>query len=106
MSFDLNLKKPKLVEGKLVKFFNEKYKLQQEKILHEQIQTLNSQPWYKLIGSYSWSFIKENYGFFILIFLILILLYVRYIEVNNRKEKMKGIINQINIQENQNYYND
>jgi replicative superfamily II helicase len=53
---------------------------------------------YKKVLSPLWEFIKENYGFFIIVTLISILLYVRYIEVSIRKERMKKVIDQINTQ--------
>jgi hypothetical protein len=110
MSFDSYNKKPKLVETKLVKYFNDKFKQKEIKAKIEQEDLIkqggdlkggqnDSQPLYKKIGTNIWEFFKENYGFFILSFLIILLLYVRYIEVSRRKEKMKNIINQINEQQ-------
>ena len=52
---------------------------------------INSDTWYKKISISICDFIKENYGFFLIISLIIILLYVRYIEVNKRKEQIKKI---------------
>lgn len=102
MSFESKLKKPRLVEGKLVKYYNEKYKQKELKIeenvkLRQEMEIINNQPsWYKKFCNICWDFIKENYGFFIIITLITILLYVRFIEVNKRKQKMKKIIDKIN----------
>lgn len=109
MSFDSYNKKPKLVETKLVKYFNDKFKQKEikTKMLQEDLikqqggnpESNDMQPYYKKIGLNIWEFLKENYGFFILFLLIILLLYVRYIEVSRRKEKMKNIINQINEQQ-------
>lgn len=103
MSFNSVLKKPKLVEGKLVKYYNQKYKqkeMKQEELLRQQqemeLNNVIPDPWYKKLMLQLWEFIKENYGFFIIVSLIVILLYVRYLEVNTRKEKMKKVIEQIN----------
>jgi len=110
MSFNTDIKKPKLVENKLIKYYNDK-KNQRElkiKIAEEELQkknieikinTIPNRPIYKKLLDHLWKFIKQNYGFFIIIILILILLYIRYIEVCNRKNKMKDIIDQINKQE-------
>lgn len=105
MSFDSYNRKPKLVETKLVKYFNDKYRqkeMNQEDIIKQQggeVVQINTQPLYTRIQTGLWEFFKENYGFFILSFLIILLLYVRYIEVSRRKEKMKNIISQINEQQ-------
>jgi hypothetical protein len=97
MSFDGYIRKPKLIENKIVKYYNAKNKQNKlnqpdvnEQIIHE--------PLHKKLTNLVWEFIKENYGFFIILILVIILLYVRYIEVNKRKEKMKKIIDQINYQ--------
>jgi hypothetical protein len=109
MSFNKDIKKPKLVENKLIKYYNDK-KSQKElkiKLVEEELQkkkieaelnNIPEEPTYKKILNPVWEFIKENYGFFIIITLILILLYVRYIEVCKRKDKMKDIIDEINRQ--------
>jgi hypothetical protein len=109
MSFNINIKKPKLVENKLIKYYNDK-KSQKElriKLIEEELQKKNLEidvnnipvePIYKKILNPVYELIKEYYGFFIIITLISILLYVRYIEVCKRKNKMKDIIDQINKQ--------
>ena len=114
MSFNIDIKNPKLVENKLIKYYNDK-KSQKElkiKLVEEELQKKNLEidannipvePIYKKLLNPVWMFIKENYGFFIIITLILILLYVRYIEVCKRKNKMKDIIDEINKQ---NQFND
>ncbi len=107
MSFDIHNNKPKLVEPKIYKYYNEKLrtkelknKMKQEEIIKQQeeanISVIEPDPWYKKVGESIWEFIKENYGFFLIISLISILLYVRYIEVNSRKKKMKDAIDKIN----------
>jgi len=109
MSFNTDIKKPKLVENKLIKYYNEKnrqkevkLKIEQDELLQkqleEQINNIPPEPIYKKILNPLWEFIKENYGFFIIVTLISILLYVRYIEVSIRKERMKKVIDQINKQ--------
>jgi hypothetical protein len=109
MSFNAEIKKPKLVENKVIKYYNQK-KNQKElklKLAEEEIQKKNleieannipEEPAYKKLLNPVWEFVKENYGFFIIITLILILLYVRYIEVCKRKNKMKDVIKHINNQ--------
>jgi hypothetical protein len=107
MSFDIYNKKPKLIEPKIYKYYNEKLrtkelkeKIKQDEIIKQQelanIPVILPDPWYKKIFVNIWEFIKENYGFFLIISLIIILLYVRYIEVNSRKKKMKDAIDKIN----------
>lgn len=107
MSFDIYNKKPKLVEPKLYKYYNEKIrtkelkeKMKQDEILKQQeianIPVIQPDTWYKKMFASIWEFIKENYGFFLIISLISILLYVRYIEVNSRKKKMKDTIDKLN----------
>ncbi len=109
MSFNMEIKKPKLVENKLIKYYNEKsrqkelkLKIAQEELLKKQLEeqanNIPPEPIYKKVLNPIWEFIKENYGFFIVITLISILLYVRYIEVSRRKERMKNVIDQINKQ--------
>lgn len=99
MSFDNhNKKKPKLVEPKLYNYYNEKLKkIKNDEITNKLVieAAIESNTWYKKISKNIWKFIKENYGFFLIISLISILLYVRYIEVNSRKNKMKDAINRI-----------
>jgi hypothetical protein len=100
MSFNSN-NKPKLVENKLVKYLNHKIK---KKNLKDQINEIPVQPemnvtepkkWYKTCLCFLGNFIKENYGFVLINTLLLILLYVRYIEVSKRKEKIKKLVQQI-----------
>ena len=109
MSFSTEIKKPKLVENKLIKYYNDKnrqkelkIKINQEEVQKKQIEqeanNIPVEPIYKKILNPVWEFIKENYGFFIIVTLISILLYVRYIEVCRRKNKMKIVIDQINKQ--------
>ncbi len=107
MSFNADIKKPKLVENKLKRYYNEKNrqrelkeKIAQEEFIKKQVEEQASiipeEPMYKKVLNPVWEFIKDNYGFFIIITLISILLYVRYIEVNRKKERMKNVIEQLN----------
>jgi hypothetical protein len=106
MSFN-SYRKPRLVEPKLSKYYIDKIK---EKELKAQLakgelekqkmemEILNqpAEPFHKKVTNYIYDFVIENYGFFIMISLLGILLYVRYIEVNKRKAQMKEVIEQIN----------
>ena len=101
--------KPKLIEPKIYKLITnklekiknktiiendikEQYKIQEEIIIIPPI------PFYIKIYNYLLGFFKNNYILIIIIILICILLYIRYIEINKRKQKFKEIIEQINDQ--------
>jgi hypothetical protein len=107
MSFDIYNKKPKLIEPKILKYYNEKIRIKEikDKIKQDNIlkqQELANKPiiepdtWYKKMFDTIWEFIKENYGFFLIITLISTLLYVRYIEVTLKKKKIKETVDKIN----------
>lgn len=101
MSFDIYNKKPKLIEPKIFNYYNEKNKAKElkETIKKQElakIEMIDNEKWYKKLLENIWTFIKDNYGFFLMITLITLLLYVRYIEVNSRKKKMKEVIDKIN----------
>ena len=112
MSFN-SYRKPRLVEPKLSKYYidkikekEQKAKMAQEEFTKQKIEMeiLNQppEPFHKKVTNYIYDFIIENYGFFIMLSLLGILLYVRYLEVNKRKAQMKEVIEQINNKE-QNY---
>lgn len=101
MTFEYTYNKPALVEKRILKYVNNKTKqkyittkkkeinIQQEK----EIEIIKqSETWYTRLGDYMLEFMKENYGFVLLILLISLLLLVRYIECNKKKEKIKEII--------------
>ena len=93
-------KKPKLVEPKLAKYFINKINEQQTKIAQEallkQEAILKAEDTiFKRYLMEIYDFTYNNYGFVLIISLLIILLYVRYLEVSRRKSKMKKIINQI-----------
>lgn len=116
MSFDIYNTRPKLVEGKLLKYYNMKYNTNpviKEKpqiitkietpivaeikggaapIVENIIPTDLPEMWYHKVGNILLQFLKDNYGFVILFLLIVILLYVRYIEVNKRKVKVNLLL--------------
>jgi len=93
---------PKLVEKNLKQFYTNKLKLKKKKFLAKQQIEENNTFIYKLkslgyyIMNYLLEIIKEYYGFIILLSLMIILLYVRYIEINNRKKKLKKLLIQYN----------
>ena len=91
MSFDIYSNKPKLVDSKLIKYYNEKNKVVEVKE-PEVVPVIEEETPQDKILKYIKDFIIENYGFVILFTLILLLLYVRYIEVNKKKKKLKQII--------------
>ena len=89
--------RPKLVDINLLKYVNhvtkKKYINKQEQEQKKEIEVKeSSEPWYNKLWNSIWNFVKENYGFVLLVSLVLILLWVRYIEVNKRKDKIKEIV--------------
>lgn len=110
MSFN-SYRKPRLVEPKLSKYYidkikdkEQKSKIAQEEITKQQIEIelLNQpqEPFHKKVTNYIYQFIIENYGFVIMIFLLAILLYVRYIEVTKRKAQLKEVVEKMNTYNN------
>ena len=86
MSFDIYNNKPNLVENKILKIYNEKIK-KKVTIKEDNIYYIKA----KEILLFIWQYVKTHYGFFILITSIIILLYIRYIEVNKKKNKIKKL---------------
>jgi hypothetical protein len=100
MSFN-NYNKPKLVDSKIYKYYNNKIRTleRREQIKQQELENIpviRHVNWYNKIYVNICIFIKDNYGLFLIFTLISILLYVRYIEVNLRKKKMKNVIDKIN----------
>lgn len=107
MSFYTSIKKPNLVEPKLINYYKDKIiqknlKKKVELANNEKIQNeknmqiiLQSETWYTKLCNICLNFFKENYGFVILTFLITVLLWIRYIEVLRRKDKIKKLQEQI-----------
>jgi hypothetical protein len=91
MTFDIYSNKPKLVDSKLIKYYNEKNKPVEVKE-PEVVQVVEEETIQDKILKYMKEFIIENYGFVILFTLILLLLYVRYIEVSKKKQKIKAML--------------
>ena len=84
-----NDKIPKLVDKKIKNYFINKIKLDN---INVQSNFNIIQIWYDFFKKIIINFIKEYYGFVLLLSLIIILLYIRYIDVNKRKEKIRTII--------------
>jgi hypothetical protein len=99
MSFNYN-KKPSLVPRDVLKYVNHKTKQKyiDNKMIQEkqEIKTkeieYENKPWFEKAKNYIWTFMKENYGFVILVVLICLLLFIRYIECIKRKQKIKEIV--------------
>jgi hypothetical protein len=91
MSFDIYSNKPKLVDSKLIRYYNEKNKANEVKE-PEVVPVIEKETITDKIYEYIKEFIIENYGFVILFSLILLLLYVRYIEVKKKKKKIKEML--------------
>ena len=96
MSFYLHKSKPNLIDLKLLKNYNNKIKNKYtiidsstkiENTSYEKINNIKN-----IIFDNIWDNIKEYYGFFIFLTLLIILLYIRYIEVNKRKAKINKIL--------------
>ena len=101
MSFELISKRPKLVESNILKYVNtmkkQKYlakkEIEQKVIQEKEIEIeVQSKTWYNKMSDYICEFIKENYGFVLLFILIILLLLIRYIECNKRKDRIKDIV--------------
>lgn len=112
MSFDSYNNKPRLVEKKLIKFHTNKIKnieidkqIKEDIVIKEKIELeeIKANKWYNKCLTIILNFIKENYGFVLIVTLLLILLYVRYLEVEKRKAKIKEIRYK-NLQNNQDIY--
>ena len=97
MSFYSNMPRPKLVENSIKKQYKELNEVKEINKINELIliDENKSKLWYNVIKKVCWDFIKENYGFVLIVSLLIILLYVRYIEVHKRKEKIKELLHQI-----------
>lgn len=93
---------PKLVEKELKKFYVNKIKVNnlKQQIYNESNEwtIINNLKYYlKNILNVIIEFIKEYYGFVLLLTAIIILLYVRYIEIHKRKKKIKKILNKYDL---------
>lgn len=93
MSFYLHKSKPNLIDLKLLKSYNSKIKNKysiiesSNNIKNNYLDNIK-----KNIFDFLLIYIKEYYGLIIFLVLFIILLYIRYIEVNKRKEKLKKIL--------------
>ena len=99
MSFISYKKKPNLVDRRLIEKINNKFmelelkeKIQEENIKQSEICASNQIEWYDVYVDQCKDFIKINYGFVIISVLIVLLLYIRYIEVKKRKARKKKYI--------------
>jgi hypothetical protein len=99
MSFEHIPHKPALVEKKILKYVNNRMKQKYMAVKEKEIEVIKqSETWYSKLGDYMLEFMKENYGFVLLFLLISLLLLVRYIEYNKKKEKIKEIITKYTIE--------
>ena len=88
MSYYYN--KPKLVENKVIQKYLNKFK--EENDIIEKITT-ESNIKNNYIYDYTCNIFQKYYGFIIISFLILLLLYIRYLEVCKKKNLLKHLIN-------------
>jgi hypothetical protein len=85
--------KPNLVEYDLIKYYINKKKIKSYKTNNKESYINYSDYYNNYYGNSLFNFIRDNYGFFLISSLIIILLYVRYMEVNKRKNKLNEFIN-------------
>ncbi len=83
------MEEPKLIDKKLIIYFRD-YKHNRPKTFFENSCT-------NCIN-----FSKNNYGFILLFILLSILLYVRYIEVNKKKQYIKKLVEQKKLKKQKN----
>ena len=103
MSFYTSTKKPSLISMNMLNSIKNRIReknikqkmlvkkmaeIEKEKMLQNEEK---SKTWYKTLYLNTVEFVKENYGFVILVILISILLYIRYIEVSKNKDKIMKI---------------
>ena len=97
MSIYLYKAKPNLIDLKMLKNYDNKIKnryiIETPQIIVPEKSENNYLMIVKnIIFNYLKNIIEEYYGFIIFIILFLILLYIRYIEVSKRKEKIRKIL--------------
>ena len=83
------------IEGKKNKLINDE-QIKEQQVIQEIIKNTPPEPFHIKIKIFLLDLLKKNYILIIIISLISILLYVRYIETRKRKEQMKYILEQIN----------
>lgn len=79
MSYFLHKSKPKLIDLDFLKYYNNKIK--------EKYINTNNNDRYNILNIF-----KNYYGILIFIILLIVLLYIRYIEVARRREKLNKIL--------------
>jgi len=83
MSFHNN--KPHLVEPKIVKYYS-------DKIMQNKLKSINND-YYKKYLDIIINYFKSNYIWISISIIIIVLLYVRYKDVSNKKKNIKFLIN-------------
>lgn len=87
---NLDMKKPKLVESKLIDYYTEQYRqkdLVQEKVKQNEMES--SKNLFTRVQEGTISFMKDNWGFVLILFLLILLLLLRWREVSNKKKENK-----------------
>jgi len=88
MSFYLYKSKPNLIALEVLKHYNKKIKNKYNPPIIETNVVIG--PSYKeTILKYLYDLLKDYFSFIFIIFLLVILLYIRYIEVNKKKRLIK-----------------
>jgi hypothetical protein len=94
---NLNMKKPKLVESKLVDYYTEQYR-QKDLVKQGLTEKTNNEveankSFFTNFSELFISFMKDNWGFVLILVLLTVLLLLRWREVSNKKK----VINKNNI---------
>ena len=87
---NLDMKKPKLVESKLIDYYTEQYRqkdLVQEKVKQNEMESTKN--FFTRVQEGTISFMKDNWGFVLILVLLILLLLLRWREVSNKKKENK-----------------